>query len=38
MEHDGPNVRYGRRQGEVLLRVCGLQSRHGTLTVRLTRW
>jgi hypothetical protein len=34
MEHDGPNVHYGRRQGSLLLRVYRLQGRHGTLTVR----
>lgn len=38
MEHDGPNVHYGRRQGKMLLRVFRLQSRHGTLTVRPAQW
>lgn len=37
MEHDGPNVCYGRCQGKVLLFVWKFQSRHGTLAVSLTQ-
>ena len=36
MEHDGSNVHHGRRQGKVLLRIRRLQSRHGTVAVRLS--
>ena len=37
MEHDGPDVYYGRCQGKMLLRIGKLQRRHGTLAVRLTQ-